>query len=252
MPASYVFINTNPLTNMVLSAGISAADYVNGLEQLPEDIILLQNNVEAANGYNSHSRFSMIRGTNEVRRYLLNRNLATKKFIDYRNDDSLNSLMANEIADLLYLAHMGNPIGRPFSSKLLNQYIYLEQDDGTLRTFYRRFSSFNHILEISIKRNLRENHNYRRVFLRPLAITDIDRPILIDLIMRGNDGLFILFDSLVERHKVYQIPLLVPKKPEQASIILKTNSVTENAEIVGYLMYNIQTSKWDLKWNDSH
>ncbi|MCY9807564.1 hypothetical protein OXT66_08455 [Lentilactobacillus senioris] len=248
MPGSFVFINTNPISNMVLSMGVTTADYVNGLEQLPENIVLLQDDENSANGYNSHSRFNLVSGANEVRHYLLAKSTDPKKFIDFNDVDGLNSLMASEIAELLYLTHMGTPMNRPFSSKLLNQYIYLEQGDGTVRSYYRRFSAFNHVLEISIKRNLRDSHNSRRVFLRPLAIKDIDRPILLDLITKGNDGLFILFDALNERRKIYRIPLLAPKDPDQAAMILRTQSITENAEIIGNLMYNIQTSQWDLEW----
>ena len=252
MPGSFVFINTNPISNMVLSAGVTAADYVNGLEQIPENIVLLQDDDSAANGFNSHSRFSLINGTNDVRRYLLNKTPVPKKFTDFADEDGLNSLMAKEIAEMLYLTHMGTPINRSFSPKLLNQYVYLEQNDGTVRTYFRRFATFNHVLEISIKRNLRDSHNSRRVFLRPLAIKDIDQPILLDLITKGNDGLFILFDALNERHKIYRIPLLAPRNPEQAAMILKTQTIAENAEIIGNLMYNIQTSQWDLEWGNQN
>ncbi|MEY2375911.1 hypothetical protein AB3X83_10210, partial [Lentilactobacillus buchneri] len=182
MKGNLIFINTNPISNMILSSGITAADFINGLDELPQNIILLNNDDQAANGYNSHSKFNLINGTGEIRTYLLRNPDQKKKFIDFDVEDSVNNLSPFEIAELLYLAHMGTPMGRPFSSKLNNHYIYLSQDNGTIRSYYRRFSDFNHVLEIAIKRNLRETHNTLRVFLRPLAIKDIDRSILLDLI----------------------------------------------------------------------
>lgn len=245
-----IFINTNPISNMILSSGITAADFINGLDELPQNIILLNNDEQAANGYNSHSKFHLITGTGEIRTYLLRNPDQKKKFIDFDTEDSVNNLSPFEIAELLFLAHMGTPMGRPFSSKLNNRYIYLSQDNGTIRSYYRRFSDFNHVLEIAIKRNLRETHNTLRVFLRPLAIKDIDRSILLDLITKANDGLFISFDSLRERSRVYHIPLRILKDPDQASIILRTNTVSENTVYAGDLMYNLQTSKWHLEWQN--
>ncbi|MCT3554993.1 hypothetical protein EFS13_05470 [Lentilactobacillus buchneri] len=250
MKGNLIFINTNPISNMILSSGITAADFINGLDELPQNIILLNNDDQAANGYNSHSKFNLINGTGEIRTYLLRNPDQKKKFIDFDVEDSVNNLSPFEIAELLYLAHMGTPMGRPFSSKLNNHYIYLSQDNGTIRSYYRRFSDFNHVLEIAIKRNLRETHNTLRVFLSPLAIKDIDRSILLDLITKANDGLFISFDSLRERSRTYHIPLRILKDPDQVSIILPTGKVDENTVYAGDLTYNLQTSKWHLEWQD--
>lgn len=250
MKGNFIFINTNPISNMILSSGISAADYINGLEELPDNIILLNNDDQGANGYNSHSKFNLITGSSEIKRYLLKNPNEQKKFIDFDTEDSVNNLSPYEIAELLYLAHMGTPLGRPFSSKLLNHYIYLTQNDHTTRTYYRRFSDFNHVLEIALKRNLRDTHNTLRVFLRPLAVKDVDNSILIDLITKANDGLFILFGSLHERNRTYHIPLRILKNPDQASIILRTKTVVENTNYAGDLTYNLQKSEWHLDWQN--
>lgn len=71
MKGNLIFINTNPISNMILSSGITAADFINGLDELPQNIILLNNDQQAANGYNSHSKFNLIAGTGEIRTYLL-------------------------------------------------------------------------------------------------------------------------------------------------------------------------------------
>ncbi len=245
---NYIFINTNPLTNMIWSYGITAADYINGLDELPESIILLNDDEEAANNYNSHIKFNLVTGSSEIRRYLLKKTTIRKKFIDFKGEDSLANLLPTEIAALLYMAHMGVPMHRPFSSKLMNEYIYLTQPDETIRSYYRRFSDFNHILEISIKRNLRELHNSRRMFARSLAIKDIDNSILIDLITKANDGLIIMFGEIKEHKRNYQIPLYILNDPEKASITLKTNEINQNATLSGHLIYDILNKQWDLKW----
>ncbi len=251
MKGNFIFINTNPISNMILSSGITAADYINGLDELPENILLLSPDENAATGYNSHSRFSFITGAAEIRRYLLRNPAQPKKFIDFSSEDSVNGLSPYEIAELLYLGHMGIPMGRPFSSKLLNHYIYLDLSDGTTRTYYRRFSDFNHVLELAMKRKLREIHNTLRVFLRPLAIKDIDNALLIQLITRANDGLFIAFDSIRERGRIYHIPLRALKNPDQVSIILKTKEISSNTNVVGDLTYDLQRSVWQLNWQSN-
>lgn len=250
MKGNFIFFNTNPITNMILSSGITAADYINGLEELPDNIILLDNSDDVANGYNSHSKFNLVNGSGEIRRYLLRSPNVPKKFIDFNDEDSVNGLSPYEIAELLYLGHMGIPMGRPFFSKLLNHYIYIDLSDGATRTYYRRFSDFNHVLEIALKRNLRETHNTLRVFLRPLAIKDVDNKLLIKLITLANDGLFIVFDALRERNRTYHVPLRILKDPDQVSIILKTREIETNTDYIGDLTYNLQKSEWNLDLND--
>ncbi len=248
MSGNFIFIDTNPISNMILSVGLTSADYVNGLNKLPENIILLNNDEESANGYNSHSKFNLLSGEGDIRRYLLKNPNASKKFIDYFNEDSLNNLTPYEIAELLYLAHMGTPMGRPFSSKLLNRYIYLSFPNEMNRTYYRRFSDFNHILDVGVKRKLREVHNALRVFLRPLVIKDIENSDLLDLVTRANDGLFISFEDIKERSRIYHIPLIILDNPDMASIVLKTDTVTESTKKVGDLQYNMRTSTWNIEW----
>ncbi|AQW21724.1 hypothetical protein PL11_007220 [Lentilactobacillus curieae] len=250
MKGNYLFINSNPLANMVLSYGITGADFLNGIDDIPDNVLLLDNNVESANGFNSHSKFNLINGSGDVRRYILREPNRVKKFVDFESEDSLNSLNPFEIAELLYLAHMHTPMGRPYSSKLVNRYIYLSKGDGLMRTYYRKFSEFNHILEIAIKRKLREIHNSRRVFLRPLAIKDLEKSMLIDLVSKGGDGLFIDFEGLVEKHKTYPIPLRILNNPDGSSVVLKTSQVKENTRQVGTLTYNLKTSEWHLQWID--
>ncbi|GAY74186.1 hypothetical protein [Lentilactobacillus kosonis] len=250
MKGNYLFLNSNPIANMVLSYGITGADFLNGIDDIPDNIMLLDDDVTSANGFNSHSKFNLINGSGEIRRYLLGDPHQIKKFIDYDSEDSLNSLNPFEIAELLYLGHMHTPMGRPYSSKLINRYIYLSQGDGVMRTYYRKYSEFNHILEIAIKRKLRELHNSRRVFLRPLAIKDLDKSILIDLISKGGDGLFIEFEGLVEKHKTYPIQLRMLNNPDGASVVFKTSQVKENTRIVGTLTYDLKSSEWNLNWID--
>ncbi|MHA8110656.1 hypothetical protein ACYATP_04015 [Lactobacillaceae bacterium Melli_B4] len=249
MRDNFIYIDANLVRNMTITRGIDSADFVNGLEPIPSNIILLNDDRKNANSYNAHTKFSTVSGKSAVRDYLLNKQITDKKVIDFRSDDDLNVLLDSEIANLLYLGHMSYPMDGPFSSKLRNNYIYMLLKSNFVKVFYRQFSTFNHVLEISLKRHLREIHSGRRMFIRPLVIKDLSGDVLKKLVKLSSEGLVIAFDQAFEQQRQYNIPLLMEKYPEKQSTWYTKDDIYQNAVSIGTLKYLIYDQKWQLSIN---
>jgi len=173
------------------------------------------------------------------------------KWLDYAHGDDLDFLLPGEIAELLYLAHMETHIRTPFYAKLQNDYAYLTLRDGFYKTYYRNLPDFDHVLEVSIKRHLRAMHNNRWVFARPLAISDVPHEILLQLTQGLLDGTIIAFDQLVERHRIYVIPVRAITHPERQNTWYSQEEVYADSREVASLRYDLTTREWALSIHDN-
>ena len=173
------------------------------------------------------------------------------KWLDYAHSDDLDFLLPTEIAELLYLAHMDTHIRTPFYAKLQNNYVSLSLRDGFYKTYYRHLGDVDHVLEVSIKRHLRAMHNNRWVFARPLAISDVPHEILLQLTQGLMDGMIVAFDQLVERRRVYVIPVRAITHPEHQNAWYTQEDVYADSREVASLRYDLTTREWALSIHDN-
>ena len=251
MRGNFVYLSLEPVTNMIYSLGISPADFLNGIPAIPNQLLLLNDESGSDVEINPHTRLQTITGQTQIRRYLLAKHDYPVKWVDYAHGDDLDFLLPGEIAELLYLAHMETHIRTPFYAKLQNDYAYLTLRDGFYKTYYRNLPDFDHVLEVSIKRHLRAMHNNRWVFARPLAISDVPHEILLQLTQGLLDGTIIAFDQLVERHRIYVIPVRAITHPERQNTWYSQEEVYADSREVASLRYDLTTREWALSIHDN-
>ncbi len=251
MRGNFVYLSLEPVTNMIYSLGISPADFLNGIPVIPNQLLLLNPESGSDVEINPHTRLQTVTGQTQIRRYLLAKHEHAVKWLDYAHGDDLDFLLPGEIAELLYLAHMETHIRTPFYAKLQNDYAYLTLRDGFFKVYYRNLPDFDHVLEVSIKRHLRAMHNNRWVFARPLAISDVPHEILIQLTQGLLDGMIIAFDQLVERHRIYVIPVRAITHPERQNTWYTQEEVYADSREVASLRYDLTTREWALSIHDN-
>lgn len=251
MRGNFVYLSLEPVTNMIYSLGISPADFLNGIPAIPNQLLLLNPESGSDVEINPHTRLQTVTGQTQIRRYLLAKHEHAVKWLDYAHGDDLDFLLPGEIAELLYLAHMETHIRTPFYAKLQNDYAYLTLRDGFFKVYYRNLPDFDHVLEVSIKRHLRAMHNNRWVFARPLAISDVPHEILIQLTQGLLDGMIIAFDQLVERHRIYVIPVRAITHPERQNTWYTQEEVYADSREVASLRYDLTTREWALSIHDN-
>lgn len=247
MQGNFIYINWEQVNNLVISYGITPADFVNGVPDVPQRIVLIDGKLEG-NQINNHTHFQIVTGQNSVREFLLDKALEPKMWLDYHESDDLDLLMPSEIAELLYMAHMGTHYHLPLYSKLQNQFAYLTVADGFKKVYYRDTRIFNHILDISLKRHLRLLHSNRWVmFNRPFSVSDVPNDILKQLETIFSDGVVFAFDQTVERRRRYLIPLRVQEHPERQSWWHDRMDVYETTRQIATLSYDVEQKKWGLE-----
>ncbi|WP_429970521.1 hypothetical protein ACQW5G_05830 [Fructilactobacillus sp. Tb1] len=254
MLTNLIYLKVSPVDHFSVTWGISAGDYINGISKVPQNIIMINDDVDNSNSFNVHSKFPTITGQSQVRDYVIrgHKTGVLPKWMDYQTKDGLDSLSDDEIADLLYLAHMDVPRRRnPFSVKLDNEFVYLGGTNGFNRFYFRNFTELDHILELSIKRHLRHQRNNKRIFARPIQMKDIDQDILSDLLHFSVQGMIIAFELGKETQRQFKMPLFKVDKSQTKVVWGSEGQLLSNAEQVGTLTYNTLSNKWsiDLKVN---
>src|SRR5690606_13912669 len=80
-------------------------------------------------------------------------------WLDFDDEEKLDLLSNEEIAELLFLGHMKNHLRAPFYGKLSNRFAYLADEDGLLnKTYYKSWVDFYHVLGTSIALKLNVIH----------------------------------------------------------------------------------------------
>ena len=262
MRDNFIYISTDLIHNMVIARGISSADFVKGLKEIPDNIVLLNDDRKHANGLNAHTKFSTIQGARSVKAYLLDNKIGDKKVIDYQSNEDLDELLDYEIADLLYLSHMGFPMHDAFSSKLHNRYIYMMMKAHFTRGYYRDANDFNTILNVCVKRHMLATiDKHQPVFSRAnvlerirhrssVLIVNLPKSAVKRLVKLTENGMIIAFDQVqVTKHRhLYRVPLLIEKYPDAQSTWYYKQDIYQNAFRVGTLTYNTADQrKWRLR-----
>ena len=124
-----IYANLSPERNEAVFSGIKFADFIE-CTLIPIENILLLSPIDIGEKY-CHN-FELIEGKDNIAKLKLENiyRYGNFNFVDYANNALVNSLSKEQVAELLYLAHMYEPLKTPFFDKLQNNYAYLSHDDG--------------------------------------------------------------------------------------------------------------------------
>ncbi|WP_288529661.1 hypothetical protein [uncultured Secundilactobacillus sp.] len=243
---NFIYINWEQVTNLVISYGISDADFVNGISEIPTRLVLINDQTEG-NQFNNHTRFQTVNGQSFVREFLLNSTVQDKMWLDYHDPEDLDLMMPSEIAELLYMAHMKTHLHIPLYAKLQNEFTYLSVSRWLTKIYYRNLRNFFHVLDVSMKRHLRAIHSNRWVvFNRGLAVNDVSNDVLKQLASIFSEGAIIAFNEFHESSRRYQIPVLVQQHPEHSNWWRDQQDMFATADRVATLNYDVDDKRWSL------
>lgn len=250
MQGNFIYINWEQVNNLVISYGVTTADFVNGIPSVPQRLVLIDQQNEG-NQVNNHTRFQTVSGQSAAREFLLGKSAGPKMWLDYHEVDDLDLLMPSEIAELLYMAHMKTHYHLPLYSKLQNDYAYLATSEGFVKVYYRNLRTFNHILDISLKRHLRLLHSNRwMMFNRPFSVSDVPDDLFQELSAVFSEGVIFAFDQAVERRRRYLIPIRLQEHPERQNWWRDRMDVYETSRQVATLSYDVEAKRWALEITD--
>ncbi|WP_170006290.1 hypothetical protein [Bacillus fonticola] len=134
-------------------------------------------------------------------------------WIDVEDTSSLDELSPEEIAELLYLGHMKQPLRKPFLNTLRNRFVYLSHNDGHFnKTYYRDWQDFYGMLSVVFSEKISKKVQDKWV-LPPFRKASKIRPVTLtlwkELESQLEEGALISLSSMeVNRIKV-TIPIYV-------------------------------------------
>jgi len=150
-----IYVNVSECEQMALFSGINFNDFIDCEQISIENILLLKSGYT---GERIWRNFELLEGKEDISKLIFDnvRNYGNFCFVDYLNNDSLNQLSEEQIAELLYLAHMFKPLKSPFFEGLQNKFAYLSHDDGWYCKLYFKESDIPiSILINKLQKNIR-------------------------------------------------------------------------------------------------
>lgn len=142
-----IYIHLNEQNQYVMTYGIEFAEFAQTLSDSINNLLLLKHRFEHGD-FNTHTMFDYV-SRDKLGRLVEDDVYGYGDFcwIDFEEEEAVNELPGQTIAELLYLGHVKEHLKPPFYNYLSNRYVYLAHDDGWFnRTYYRDLNDFYRML----------------------------------------------------------------------------------------------------------
>jgi len=232
-----IYVNADIQNHEFIYTGIEFYEFVSFLQNPIKNILLLKANYM---GNNYQKNFELVEGTENVK-------LLTKEdvhsygdfcFVDYSNCENVNRLTDDQIAEVLYMAHMYKPLKSPFFDTLDNRFSYLAHDDGWFCKLYcRKVGDFLDVLNgkiVSLTTSITKKD-----------VNNLDTDIQKELLQLAEKGLLLDFEELKSDNDELSVNVYFVGKYEDMNKVLNSRKeLKENALIQKCIKY--QAEKWYL------
>lgn len=131
-----MYIQLDTTAQTVTLSGVSFAAFYTCAKTHIRNMLLLKSDYVGAH---SCKNFELLCGHNEIEAFLANEDLRFGDFcfVDFADGADPNALTPDQVAELLYAAHLWTPLRGVDFPPLRNSFIYLSHDDAhTLKLFY--------------------------------------------------------------------------------------------------------------------
>ena len=132
-----IYINASRNENRLICSGISFSNFIEHLRDPIKNIILIKGNFP---GNKQIKNFELVEGEKHIAK-LKKEDVYTYGdfcFVDYNISNSVYQLTNEQVAELLFMAHMFEPLKSPFFEVLNNRFAYLAHDDWHFCVLYSR------------------------------------------------------------------------------------------------------------------
>lgn len=207
-----IYLHLNQSDQYVLSYGIEFAEFAAAFSGSLNHLLLLKHRYDDAD-FNMHTllEYCPEEGINKLAADDVY-GYGDFCWIDFLEEDVLNELSGQEMAELLYLGHHKQHLKIPFYNKLGNRFVYLAHDDGWFnKTYYRSFKDFFHLLSEVVSDKLGEIKPEKSLLglRKKRTYTPVNKEILLSLTPFIKEGICISFrDADAQRTRI-EIPIWV-------------------------------------------
>lgn len=239
-----IYIYIDYVINSVATRGIDFCDFVNGIGLLPENLLLLKHHLDDTS-FNAHTLFHYLEA-GDIHKLQAQEERKQEAFswIDFEEVDLLNQLTAQEIAELLYLAHTGRHLRSPFYYKLQNNFVYLSSSDGHInKTYYRHINRFYTLLSYCITKRTANLVSEKSIFSfgKKKDVANISESLIETLVPLFKEGVYLDFANAKKSRTQIEIPLFANVGEE----IVHTDAIDKGSEVAS-IIYDNRRSEWEI------
>lgn len=247
-----IYVHIDTTSNAILTQGIGAKDFHQGIVHQPKNLLLLNPSSELGE-FEPHTAMKIIRGSEAVENYFQivskERTPEDNKWIDFSDLAILKELTPLEISELLYFGHTKTHLHSPFFYKLQNNFVFFDLKDSIARTYYRYLDEFYRILSNKLTHLTLEALNDKRSFFRkPKPVERINLELIKTLREVMREGIIFSLQQAVTIDDNFQIPIFVVGDAH-----FRINApVFKDEDLVGHLIYSTTKKTWQAKLDEEH
>ena len=235
MKRTKLYIKADVVHHEFVYSGIEFYEFIHYLRKPIENIVLLKANYI---GNDCQNNFELVEGNTDID--LLSQedvySFGDFCFLDYAKHENIGRLTDEQIAEMLYLAHMNKPLKSPFFDVLNNRFAYLAHDDGFFCKLYcRELEDMMNIISGKISEEFHKKN----------PIPYLDASILTQIIQIAEEGIFIDFDDLVRSKGSMVVDIYcIGKQLDMDKIYNSTQEIKQSATKRYQLL--LHDDEWEL------
>ncbi|GGE57788.1 oxalate:formate antiporter [Priestia taiwanensis] len=245
-----IYINGDRHNQCYTTTGITFEEFSSSLVCPLKNVLLLKHRFEWAD-FNLMSRFDYVEQENVAR--LMDDDVHEYGefcWVDFEDSSDLDELEPSEIASLLYLGHMKEPLNKAFFPILNNTYAYLSEEDGRYtKVYYKKLYDFLFMLCNVIPLKLSDSQKRKMFFFqRPKQLSSISIHVMEALLPIMEEGMIIDLSKKVDTRKAIEIPIYkIQSGRESMEFFTYEEKYSKISSIYGKLVYMKKEQQWRLE-----
>ena len=244
-----VYVHVNHSNQYVMSHGLQFKEFISGIPQSPGKLLMLKHRFEDSE-FNRHTLLEYVEHQQLMK--LVKEDVYQYGdfcWVDFEEEEALNQLEGQEIAELLYLSHTKNHLRLPFYRKLNNQFAYLAHEDGWFnKTYYRSFEDFYAMLGNALSYKL-SSLKGEKSFLglkKRKEYPPMQREILYPFIEDMKEGIIFSIEKAEHSRTKIEIPVWVMGDLENIDELYEEYQNLLTQPLDGKIVFDRKSREWKV------
>lgn len=247
-----IYVHLNESKQYVLSYGIEFAEFTESLSDLINNVLLLKHHFDEGD-FNVHSLLEFV-PNNRLNKLMKDDVYGYGDFcwVDFEEEEGLNELTGQEIAELLYLGHMKTHLKPPFYQKLGNRFFYLSHDDGWWnKIYYRNMMDYYRMLGSVIAAKMTESKFEKNLLgiKKKRAFPPIHLELLLNMKTMMKEGILISIHDAEQSRTSVEVPIWILGDFDNMDDMYEEYEKVVKGKHDSVLVFDKKTREWKLYSN---
>lgn len=171
-------------------------------------------------------------------------------WIDFDEEEGLNQLSDQNLAELLFLGHHKHHLKSPFYNQMNNRFVYLAHDDGWFnKTYYRNLNDFYNMLGdvLSYKMSKLRLEKSLLGMTKKRVYPSVDKAILLAMKDLMREGIVLSFKKIVQTRGTIEIPIWIVGDYANMDDMHEEYELQARSKSDATLIFDKKTREWELE-----